>query len=222
MDWTRRTPRQSVVAMTLAERVLSALTEAGGRGLDDDELGRQLGVARQAVNQTCRSLAARGTIVRGALAGGKILNRLPRAGVVVPPPPPAARPTARPAGALLTEDEVKAAVLQHLEERGWTVTVAWGRARGADIVAHRQGERLVLEAKGEVGLQPQQVNYFLGALGELLQRMDDPHATYGLALPDNRQYRGLVGRLPLVAIERLGLVVYFVERAQGGYRVEVI
>lgn len=38
-------------------------------------------------------------------------------------------------------------------------------------------------------LQPQRVNYLLGALGELVQRMDDSASTYGLAFPDNRQYR---------------------------------
>jgi hypothetical protein len=53
------------------------------------------------------------------------------------------------------------------------VTVAWARTRGADIVATRPGTRLVLEAKGEVLLQPQQVSgWFVfmraeaGALGE--------------------------------------------------------
>lgn len=73
----------------------------------------------------------------------------------------------------------------------------------------------MLEAKGEVLLQPQQVNYFLGTLGELVQRMDDPDTTYGLALPDNRQYRGLVSRLPSLARDRLGLRVLFVSLSFG-------
>jgi hypothetical protein len=34
----------------------------------------------------------------------------------------------------------------------------------------------------------------IGALGELLQRMTESNAVYGLALPDNAQYRGLVER----------------------------
>ena len=86
-------------------------------------------------------------------------------------------------------------------------------------MATRSGSRLVLEAKGEVLLQPQQVNYFPGALGELVQRMDDPDTTYGLALPDNRQYRGLVSRLPSFARDRLGLSVFFVSQSFG--RLEV-
>lgn len=100
----------------------------------------------------------------------------------------------------------------HLEANGWTVTVAWGRVRGIDIDARRAGDRLIIEAKGEAPAGPQQVNYFLGALGELIQRMDDPTAQYGLALPDHPQYRGLVDRLPALARERLGLEVFFIGR----------
>ncbi len=37
---------------------------------------------------------------------------------------------------------------------------------------------------------------YLTALSELLQRMSDEKARYGLALPDNGQFRGLVLRLP--------------------------
>lgn len=48
--------------------------------------------------------------------------------------------------------------------------------------------------------------------------MSDPEARYGLALPDNRQDRGLVSRLPDVAWQRLSLVVFFVTRSgDGGY-----
>jgi hypothetical protein len=119
-------------------------------------------------------------------------------------------PITQERGERITEDEVKAAVKAHLEADGWTVTVAWGRERGIDIDARGASERLVIEAKGEAPAGPQQVNYFLGALGELIQRMDDPTARYGLAFPDHRQYRGLVDRLPALAKERLGLVVYFV------------
>jgi hypothetical protein len=79
-----------------------------------------------------------------------------------------------------------------------------------DIHAERDGERLLLEAKGQTNRRPQQSHDFLGGLGELLQRMDDPDATYGLALPDHPQYRALVQRLPELIWDRLNLVVYFV------------
>jgi hypothetical protein len=52
--------------------------------------------------------------------------------------------------------------------------------------------------------------------------MDDPQARYGLALPDNRQFRGLVQRLPKLAWIRLNLTVFIVKRLHDGYEVEVI
>jgi hypothetical protein len=65
---------------------------------------------------------------------------------------------------------------------------------------------------------PQQVNYFLGAVGELLQRMSDASATYGLVLPDSQQYRGLAARLPALAWQRLRLrlTVLFVSKDDAG------
>jgi len=67
--------------------------------------------------------------------------------------------------------------------------------------------------------QQQQTNYFIGALGELVRRMSDPSATYGLALPDVRVFRALVGRLPAEAGTRLRLRVYFVARTPAGLEV---
>jgi hypothetical protein len=43
------------------------------------------------------------------------------------------------------------------------------------------------------------VNYFLGALGEILQRMEDPTAKYSIALPDLQQFRNLWKKLPSLA-----------------------
>lgn len=192
---------------TLADRILASLRDGPA---DDDALAVRLGVVRQAVNQAARRLERDGLLARSVGAGGKLENRLPRDPAPSPPEP-------RPGdGLLLSEDAVKAAVSEHLTAQGWAVTVAWGRQRGIDIEARRGGEHLIIEAKGEVTLPPQQVNYFLGALGELVQRMDDPAADYGLALPDNRQYRGLVERLPALAKQRLNLVVFFVGRSTDG------
>ena len=52
--------------------------------------------------------------------------------------------------------------------------------------------------------------------------MDDPTAQYGLALPDNRQYRGLVQRLPALVWTRLNLITFLVRRQPGGYEVDMI
>jgi hypothetical protein len=135
-------------------------------------------------------------------------------------PPEQAAASDESASERVTEDEVKAAVKAWLEAAGWTVVVAWGRQRGIDIDARRGPERLIIEAKGEALPGPQQVNYFLNAFGEIVQRMDDPVARHGLALPDHRQYRGLVDRLPALARERLRLDVFFVRRSGSEYVVE--
>lgn len=112
---------------------------------------------------------------------------------------------------LLTEDEVKAAVKSVLEDKGYEVAVAWGHSRGVDLDARRGNDRLLIEAKGDA-LSPQiQGNYFLGALGELDQRMSDPKAEYGLALPDNPRFRGLMERLPDLAADRLRLYAFLVD-----------
>jgi len=197
---------------TLADRVLSALVDAG-TCLDDDQLAAVLGVRRQAINQVCRSLEIQGQLARPVSVGNKIQNCL----IGSPSQPrPAPAITTSPTG-LLKEDEVKAAVRDYLTAHGYEVVVAWGHERGIDIEARRSEERILIEAKGEASLQPQNANYFLGALGELLQRLDDPDAFYGLGLPDNRQYHGLVDRLPTLARERLNLVVFFVRRSDEGF-----
>jgi hypothetical protein len=201
---------------TLAERILEAIRFAP---LDDDALATRLGVShRQSVNQAARALEAQGRVQRLLGPDGKIVNALrnqpsievrkPRAKLAIPSPSDGMR---------ITEDEVKKAVRDYLAVRGFDVVVAWGRVRGIDINArHPDGRRYVIEAKAEVGKNgPQQVNYFLGMLGELVQRMDDPSASYGIALPANRQYRGLVGRLPELAKERLHLCVFWVSRRSG-------
>jgi biotin operon repressor len=198
---------------TLAERIVQRLGRTAAPQ-DDDELAAQFNVARQAVNQACRRLEAQGVLIRQPGPSGKVVNRL-RMTPDISVPTAAAPPPASIPRALLTEDEVKAAVRDHLTAAGYAVTVRWGRERGIDIDARRAGGRWIIEAKGEVALQPQQVNYFLGALGELVQRMDDPKARYALALPENRQYRGLVDRLPRLARQRLPLDVFFVRRADN-------
>jgi hypothetical protein len=200
---------------TLAERIVRVL-RVSPRPMDDDELAARIGVIRQAVNQTCRRLEGQGRLRRYIGREGKIVNELTdtSASDVTPPPIPApALDVSRPvAGQPISEDEIKAAIRDHLVARGFHVEVRWGRDRGIDITASGPNGRWVIEAKGEVNSPQQQGNYFLGALGELVQRMDDPHARYALALPDNPRYRGLVSRLPTLARQRLNLTVFFVTR----------
>jgi hypothetical protein len=208
--------------MSFAEDVVLSLRRAG-RPLDDDELAARLGVVRQQVNQACRRLENQRVLRRGRGPQGKIVNEL--LGGDRPPPEPrgelevASRvPGAHPA---VSEDEVKQAVKEYLEAQGFSVVVAWGRERGIDLDARRGTDRWIVEAKGGAPRGPQQVNYFLGAVGELVQRMSDDAARYALAFPDDRQYRGLVDRLPRLARERLALTVFFVSQEGAGFVVEV-
>lgn len=163
---------------SLADRILELLGTGGE--LDDDELAARLGVIRQHVNQVSRRLERQGLIVRQQGWRGKIVNRRTNAPAPEPRPPRSAS-----TGDLITEDEVKQAMKEHLEVKGYRVDVRWGKERGIDIVADGPDGRLIIEAKGDAPTPQMQGNYFLGALGELLQRMSDPDATYGIALPDN-------------------------------------
>ena len=221
---------------TLGDRILEAIRYAP---LDDDVLARRLGVAqRQSVNQAARRLEAQGLLRRIPGPDGKIVNVLPVRATHEPtsipgpsfeaeavdrqPPQASTQSRARFAGDRITEDEVKEAVRAYLVADGFAVEVAWGRTPGIDIVArHADGRRYVIEAKAEVGIAgAQQHNYFVGMLGELIQRMEDPEATYAIALPDNHQYRGLVNRLPGLAKNRMTLAVFWVDRMADGFTVE--
>lgn len=205
--------------MSTETRIFKTLKQSP-RPLDDDEIAAALGVVRQQINQAARRLEASKKLIRVKGPSGKLVNVInDRKGRRLAATMAEAAPAIREGTDHLTEDEVKKAVSDYLTAAGYEVKVAWDRAPGIDIEAERKGERLVIEAKGEVALNPQQHNYFLGALGELVQRMDDPNARYGLALPNNRQYYGLVDRLPDLAKQRMGFVVYWVERGPDGPRV---
>lgn len=218
---------------TMAERIIEQLRI--GAPLDDDVLAKRVGVMRQAINQTARGLESKGIVKRYVGPDGKIVNELvegaaPRASAsattsatsVSPPALSNQPPVWVPGQPRVTEDEVKQAMKDLLEADGYRVTVAWGHTRGIDIEAARSGSRLAIEAKGEAPAGPQQHNYFLNALGELVKGIDDPDAEYGLALPDNRQFVGLVERLPALARERLRLRVWLVRRDGATLRVREV
>jgi len=57
------------------------------------------------------------------------------------------------------------------------------------------------------------VNYFIGILGETLQRMSDPAARYTIAFPGLTQYRRLWAQLAELAKSRTGITIIFVSNA---------
>jgi len=196
---------------SLQDRILQALASQSGltdRALTDLIFGKAVRPSR--INQECRLMAVRGLILREKDAMGTICNSMP--GTAPHPPPLPAEPSPSPPEdrVFLSEDDLKRHLVGWLESDGWATQVAWGKTRGADILATRGGRSWVIEAKGSGTLQPMRVNYFLGALGELLQRMSDPAASYSIALPDLGQFRGLWQRLPVLAKQRLGISALFV------------
>lgn len=112
--------------------------------------------------------------------------------------------------AALTEDGLKRSLEAWLKADSWTVTIAWGRGHGIDIDACKAGRRWIIEAKGQGSRNAMRVNYFLGVLGELLQRMTDEQARHSVALPDLPQFRALWERLPRLAKARTGITALFV------------
>jgi hypothetical protein len=111
---------------------------------------------------------------------------------------------------MFSEDKLKGHLKEWLETRGWAVEIAWAKLRGIDIHARRGTERWIIEVKGGGSRDAMRVNYFLAVLGETLQRMDDPHAAYSIALPNKKQFRNLWARLPLLAKQRTGITALFI------------
>lgn len=199
--------------LPLGDRILSLLAQQSG--LTDREITDQLlgpGSEQQAVNGRCNALMKKGRLERRKRPDGLTGNYLPGTSIQAKQSPPEGTAPGKPAkstAAQMPEDEVKRHVELWLSRDGWQVKVQWGKAPGIDIEATRGSERWVIEAKGCGSLQPMRVNYFIGILGETLQRMDDPAARYSIALPDLPQYRGLWQRLPRLAKTRTGISILF-------------
>lgn len=194
---------------SLPQRILAEV--AAEAGLTDRMLADRLigaGAPQQGVNQACRALEQGGCIERRPRPDGRIGNfpggRVPS----VPETPAASPPTPH---SMLSEDDVKRHLALWLSAQGWTTEIAWGKSPGIDIIARRGGDVWVIEAKG-CGSRPEmRVNYFIGMLGETLQRMRLPEVRYSVAMPDLVQFRRLWQRLPDLAKERTGISALFVD-----------
>jgi hypothetical protein len=195
---------------TLPNRIISFLRN--NPGLTDREITDSLNghsAGQQPVNQACHKLKQRGILIRRTRQDGLIGNYLTsQASSYIASTPLQNVP--KSTGDDLSEDEVKHFLEKWLVAQGWEVQVAWGGSPGVDIQA-RQGDRLwLIEAKGCGSRSAMRVNYFLGAIGELLQRMKEPHASYSIAFPDMQQFRNLWERLPDLAKRRTEISALFV------------
>ncbi len=193
----------------LKKEILTLL--ASEPGLTDREITDRLRgrtEPQQATNQACRRLEADGLLIRARRGDGLLGNNLTGAHSIKH-----VRREPTPTDAGVSEDEVKEALQRWLRAQGWSVEIAWGHAQGPDLDARKGGTRWLIEAKGCGSSQPMRVNYFLGVLGEVLQRMADPDAKYSIAMPDMPQYRSLWRRLPSLTKGRTGLTALFVTAA---------
>jgi hypothetical protein len=194
---------------SLRVRIVALLKERPG--LTDREITDILfkpGAPQQPVNQICRQLQAKGIIARRKRSDGRIGNY--PCGNIGSTEETTEEGGEEPAGAL-SEDAIKGALERWLQDQGWKTRIAWGKERGIDIEARRGSERWIIEVKGPGSLSAMRVNYFLGIIGELLQRMDDPNARYSIALPDLKQFRLLWQRLPYLAKSRTTITALFVD-----------
>ncbi len=207
---------------TLRERILEALREGpmSDRELTDKLLG--YGKPQQDINRLCRELAGQGYIHRSLRPIKNSLTGKPYGSVDIKDglaqrntisAPLIAAPSSRLSKqneTALGEEAIKHILNDWLIAQGWKTQVAWGGQHGIDIDARRGTERWIIEVKGCGSRSEMRVNYFLGILGETLQRMDDPTARYSIVLPDMRQFRNLWNKLPWLAKQRTTIDIILV------------
>jgi len=210
--------------MTVADDVLRALG-ARPAGMTDAELSTMLVKRHQHINTTCRLLADQGLIVRDTSHCG-IVNRL--RGYSSPPVRVAHREPLSTSSEWAWEGNVQSRVATYLAATGWSiirVADTAQRERGVDIIADRDGRRLLVEvkgwpsstyARGEHAGQPkptqpglQATHWFAEGLTTLIRRGTEPGARLALALPGMPRYRTLLAEAGW-ALDRLDIRVYLV------------
>jgi hypothetical protein len=194
---------------SLPERIMLLVGKTPG--LTDRQVTTNLlgaSAAQQSVNIAARGLVRKGRLVRKRRDDGLIGNFLVEA--VATQAPLEAKVRVTLPNEDLSEDRLKHHLREWLRSNSWEAEIAWGHERGIDIRAFRDGKRWIIEVKG-VGSRPEmRVNYFIGILGETLQRMDDPASKYSISLPDVPQFRRLWSRLPRLAKKRTEISALFV------------
>ncbi|MFC5260946.1 hypothetical protein ACFPJ1_02395 [Kribbella qitaiheensis] len=202
--------------MRLRDEVIQVL-EGHTEGMTDAELAERLGKLHQQVNQRCRQLATEGLLVRDS-ASGTIVNRLVRSGGAVSsqsaPPPTTVRsnPTAHP---WPHEVAVQGALVGWLVRDNWRilrVADTEAQEQGTDVIADRDGVRLMVEVKGYPGStygrgpkagEPKptpstlQASHWLATalLRAMRMRGADQDSRIVIALPDATRYGALLSEI---------------------------
>lgn len=124
---------------------------------------------------------------------------------------------------MLTENDVVAAVCDHLEARGWVVVSRCDTGqRGIDVVAQRGHQRLLVEAKGGTSSKAstarfgkafntaQASDHVANAVFTAMElASDEPQAIVAIALPDDSGHRRLVDGVERM-LERVGIGAFWV------------
>jgi hypothetical protein len=123
---------------------------------------------------------------------------------------------------VLYEDDVVSAVVAHLRADGWQIeSTALATEHGDDIVATRNGDRIVVEAKGEGSSKAHTSRYgkpfnqgqartHVGvAVLRSLRVVSEGVSIAGIALPDVPSHRREVDRVA-VALSKVGVLVFWV------------
>ncbi|MBQ3652839.1 MAG: hypothetical protein II954_00305 [Synergistaceae bacterium] len=108
------------------------------------------------------------------------------------------------------EDTVKTIIAEFFSRHGWIVSINLGHNKGVDFEARKDDSCWRIEAKSSYALkkgtllprEASKTNYFLNALSEILQRMDDPNVHYAIAFPKINKYEELWAQLPSEAKKR--------------------
>jgi hypothetical protein len=211
--------------MTVADDVLRALRTRSA-GMTDGELAAVLRLRHQHIKQTSRMLAGQGIITRDNSSAG-IVSKISGDAPLLPTHEvrPAARSAEQEWG---WEGNVQSRVATHLAANGWSiirVADTAQRERGVDIIAGRDGQRLLVEvkgwlssnyARGERAGQPrptqptlQATHWFAEALTSLIHRGAEPGSWLAMGLPDMPHYRTLLDEVGW-ALNRLDIMVYLV------------
>lgn len=100
----------------------------------------------------------------------------------------------------MREHDVQAVLVSYLLERGWSPTI--DNPDHVDVRATRGAETLIIEVKGNTSDPYTDTDTLLG---QILRRMGDPAARYGIALPETM--RTQVERVPDRVRQMLDLTV---------------
>ena len=168
-------------------------------GLSDKELADIIlgyGQPPKYINENCRRLVAKGIISRKKRDDGIIGNWLKITNIG-----PDIDDSLSLAEAI-SDKKIKQVLDGYLKSLGWEPRIAWGFTHGIDIEAINNKRRWIIEVKGGETPNLLPASMFVSVIGEVIQRMDDPHCKYSVALPDITQFRRLWGRLPALAKER--------------------